>query len=1217
MEDKKYLFQKLTPVNNADISVYEEAVNFVFENEDILNVAISGAYSAGKSSVLESYKEKNKGIKFVHISLAHFQTQDQKDIDINESFLEGKIINQLIHQISAERIPKTNFRVKKEVSKESLQWWTILISIFIGSILFLVFNNRIMSFITGLSDSLIKKMLSIFFNQYTCIPVLLVCGSCSIYFLFALLKTQNNRNIFRKLNFQGNEIEIFEEQNDSFFDKYLNEVLYLFERIEADVIVFEDMDRFNDNNIFERLREINALANINRKKLGENKTLRFFYLLRDDIFVSKDRTKFFEFIIPIIPVVDSSNSYDQFLKHLQEGNMAGKFDNSFLQRLSLYVDDMRILKNVYNEFTIYIYRLNTTDLDWNKMMALIVYKNIFPRDFCDLQLARGYVYEVFERKQALISESLNKLDEKRKKLSQRIEMAKNEILVSIQELEDAYSAKAERLPKNNYYNHSFTLDGEKQNQQYLIEKEEREQAIQDKLNDKILDIEADLTAIEKEIIKTRTKLLKEIITRNNIDEVFMVTHKNAINHVNEFNEIKSSNYFDLLKFLIRNGYIDETYNDYMTYFYEDSLSANDKTFLRQIADKRGANYLYMLKDAKKIIDSPVIRIVDFEEEETLNFDLLLCLIINRNIQKYREYLTTLILQLKEKKCVDFISRYYDSEKYNDQFIVKLNEQWADFFSYISHEKLMPILQIRRYSLDTIRLSIEDIIELVNVENCLSDYISGCNDYLSIEEKDIKKIISAFKRIDVKFTSINYEVSNKELFQKVYQNSLYVISFENLVLMIEKEYGINNKDDICNKNYTIIQTNGESPLAKYVIENMTKYIDIVIENCNGKITDDESVVIQILNNKSMEIDLKQRYIKCLTTIVSDIDSIDDFELWKLLLNENKVLFSNINFVKYYQKFGVDEVLIDYVNKETDRIDFNTTENVFGNEVARKLFNSIVICNNIENEKYEIILNDLGYLFNGYSDDEIEDDKISILITNKILKMDVDALLYIRNKHQKHTMKFININLEEYLNIQESNIFNIEEALQIIEWDVIDNKKINLLSLTSKSISVTRRRYSDDVLAYIISHNRDEDDDNYLYLNYSKFGKNTKAEIVKLAIDQVDNIIRNEMIIEDILLSTLLTCEHINQINKIQLFAISIPSLNEDTCKNHFDELGLSELKGIFTKRNVNRNYEKNNSVRSIFEALKLNTWIYEYREDENNTDKYIVTKNKPKFRSSDF
>ena len=72
------------------------------------------------------------------------------------------------------------------------------------------------------------------------------------------------------MKIQGNEIEIFHEEKDaSFFDKYLNEVLYLFDNSDADVVVFEDMDRFNANLIFEKLKEINTL--INNKKVLNNK----------------------------------------------------------------------------------------------------------------------------------------------------------------------------------------------------------------------------------------------------------------------------------------------------------------------------------------------------------------------------------------------------------------------------------------------------------------------------------------------------------------------------------------------------------------------------------------------------------------------------------------------------------------------------------------------------------------------------------------------------------------------------------------------------------------------------------------------------------------------------------------------------------------------------------------------------------------------------------
>jgi len=72
MGKDKFNFQKLTPINDVDLKIYDDALNFVFDNEEIRNVAISGAYSAGKSSVLETYKKAHPNTRYMHISLAHW-----------------------------------------------------------------------------------------------------------------------------------------------------------------------------------------------------------------------------------------------------------------------------------------------------------------------------------------------------------------------------------------------------------------------------------------------------------------------------------------------------------------------------------------------------------------------------------------------------------------------------------------------------------------------------------------------------------------------------------------------------------------------------------------------------------------------------------------------------------------------------------------------------------------------------------------------------------------------------------------------------------------------------------------------------------------------------------------------------------------------------------------------------------------------------------------
>jgi hypothetical protein len=212
-----------------------------------------------------------------------------------------------------------------------------------------------------------------------------------------------------------------------------------------------------------------------------------------------------------------------------------------------------------------------------------------------------------------------------------------------------------------------------------MEKNLRKSVIEDREKGRLPDYEEELLKIEHEITLVKTRPLKELITRDNVDSVFMISSVNPIGEKEEYKEIKCSDYYELLKFLIRYGYIDETYNDYMTYFYEESLSANDKIFLRRITDKRGADYEYSLKEVQKVIASPILRVVDFGEEETLNFDLLSGILVDLGKPKYQEYLSTLIKQLRDKKEVEFISKFYVSDRFVNTFVAKLNEQWPEFF----------------------------------------------------------------------------------------------------------------------------------------------------------------------------------------------------------------------------------------------------------------------------------------------------------------------------------------------------------------------------------------------------------------------------------------------------------------------------------------------------------------------------------------------------------
>lgn len=1228
MTQKYYNFEKLTPDKDADISVYEEAIEFVFDNSDVTNIAISGAYGAGKSSVIESYEKKHDDKNFLHISLAHFEPTERNESEdsVKETTLEGKILNQLIHQIPVDRIPQTNFRVKKDVGRRNIIIITILLYVLLGSITFISMSNKIQNWVDALCDGRLKSLLAIFTNDFTVFFAAIALAGSAFICIYNAVKVQKNKNLFHKVTVQGNTIEIFENKDESYFDKYLNEVLYLFEQVEADVIVFEDMDRFNSNVIFERLREVNNLVNVHkynkfknkkrhklinkifRRKEKQYKPLRFFYLLRDDVFVTKDRTKFFDYIIPIVPVLDGTNSYDQFIRHLKQGNILEKFDSTFLQRLALYIDDMRVLKNVYNEFLVYMYRLNNTDLNWNKMLAIIVYKNIFPRDFCNLQLGKGYVHELFEQKENLSKETIGKLEEEKQLIQEKITYINKENLTDVQELNDAYEAKYNRLPRDSWYN-QLTQEGRKEKDKLEKEKEKRIEVIDNRNKGMMTELEVKLQDIEQRISATKTKLLSELITRDNTDSIFMIKSINPIGEENQYNEIKGSDYLELLKFLISNGYIDETYNDYMTYFYEDSLSAHDKMFLRRITDKKGSDYEYSLKDVEKVLSSPVLRVVDFYEEETLNFNLLKGLLVNQENPKYQKYLSALIKQMKDNKDTEFISKFYDSTQFDKTFIIKLNEQWTDFFSYIAVNKILPLKQIRGFSLDSLCLLDENKIQDINVEGCLTDYISNQSDYLNIQNPDVAKIISQFCILGVKLKKIEIDTANKDLIVGVYENNLYELTFENIKLMIKSMYGEYDSYNIEHRNYTVIQGKSESPLAKYIAENINRYANEYLKNCNGYIEDSEDVAIKFINDENVLGDIQEKYVNVLKTVISDISVIQNKKLWNEMLDKRIIKKTVPNIIHYYTEYCCDSQLIKFINECDAGMDYSHIENEFGGEIARQFFDSVAVNNEIKTSRYQEILCNMGYGYDVYDAYDISDDKMEVLIKKDVIEMNNVGLEYIRNHYKKYTALYIDENIEAYLRIITSDNFSYEEALHILGMEIGDKEKIDLLGLTTEPISVVGKGYSSSLIKYILDNNFDEHDENELYQHFSEYEEVIQSSIYRVAKSRIANIIDNSTIVlDDNLLSKLLTMSKCSMDDKIQLWAKALPNLTEETCKKHFDELGFPELKGIFTKRNnYTKTYEDNSFIRDILYVLKKNTWIFDYYK-KSDDEGYVVVKN---------
>lgn len=1198
MPEENYNFQKLTPINDAELSIYKSALDFVFDNPDLKNIGVSGAYSAGKSSVVETYKKLKPDIKFMHISLAYFQSASESDrpaTEQNENVLEGKILNQLIHQIEPEKIPQTNFRVKRQLSPKRLWLSTAMVSL-ISLLLVYLFNWRNwIGFVSSLTPAFLKNILLFTTTPLTAFLSGLVCVGIFSYLIYEVFKVQFNKNLFKGISVQGNTIEIFEQSEESYFDKYLNEVLYLFENSGKDVIVFEDMDRYNTNQIFQRLREINTL--INSRKKAVDKPLRFFYLLRDDIFINKERTKFFDFIMPVVPILDGSNSFDQFIDHFKKGNIYHLFNKHFLQEISLYIDDMRILKNIYNEFLVYYTQISTTEQDPNKLLAIIIYKNVFPRDFSELQLNQGFVHALFNKKDEFIKEEILRLKDEVARMSDAIKAAENENLKNIEEINEIYDPKIRSL--QGYYGRQPQMDELIKEKTTRIENlKNRDTTAKNALKQQILERESHISVVQH-------KKLHEIINKQNATKIFKITFINEIDEESDFNDIKGSCYFPLIKYLIRYGYIDETYPDYMTYFYEHSLSRVDKIFLRSVTDEEAKDYNYKLKSPAMVFER--LSAIAFEKEETLNFDLLAYILDNQN-SSTKDKLAKILQQLKINKNFKFIDLYFESGKSIAAFVEALNNSWPVAFSTILNESNFTEERKKQYALESLYHTSDDTLDKVNFDETLSAFVSTHKDFLNVENPNIPRLVSTFELLDVKFRDIDYTISNKELFQAVYKHNFYIISFELICLMLKKIYDCHEDADLIHKNYTVVLSKPSEPLVSYLEGNVNDYVAEILNHCDGEICDSEETVVKLLNHTELGTALKENYINKLTTHIQCLQDISDVTLWPELIGCDLVVYSEDNVLQYFfhSGNGLDALIAGFINEKGAHFnfDYDAIDSEFEKGNASKFFFAVVKSEELHVDTYAKILKSLHRHCRSFDIENISDQKMDVIIAQGIATMIPEVLTFIREHYPQKTICFIKHNIEDYTEkVITTETFDFDELLKLLNTDVADKYKLKLLQYTEEPISAMSELYSANVKEHILQHNFNISDLPMLLKKYLSLAENLQTIITDIAKRSVDKIIENEYPVPASLCKKLLSDATLDNDVRLQLLAVTTKGLSKSECKECLEILNQRSLLSTFDGKRPALPITDANE--KILEAMVKKHWIASYDVDKKDETVYRV------------
>lgn len=806
------VFKSLAPVESDSYSNYQDAFEYALSNDNktvnITNIAVTGPYASGKSSVIEKVKNNFDKDKFITLSLTNFNsgsneenTEKEENKKLEED-LEAQLINQLIHKIDSKKIKDSRFLANKKIDTSKLSYKVgTFIHALIISIIFICL------IIFNLSDETISKTLFSKIDDIKSISIniLLILGSIyCLYFTNKTITLFKKRRILKKVNIYGNEIELFSSEEESIFDKYTDEILYLFEKSGANIFIFEDIDRYEDVTIFKKLREINILLNDKIKRENNKKApIKFIYIISDNMFTAEERTKFFDFIISVVPYIHKGNAYDNLLSFFTD-EMKDERNKKFLIKVSLFIDNSRLIKNIANEYYIYNKFIKLQDREphtkFIKLLSLIIYKNLFPKDFNQLYFNKGYLAELFNK---------------------------------------------EEFAKDN----ELTLDN------------------------------------------LKYKTIKECIEINEDSNKFFKAPKG-------YDYIYNGGYFNLIKFLVKNGYIDETYKDYMSEITENSLTYEERVFLQNIASHNGTQYYLPLEriKEKEYLDNLLTFIdeEDFNRIEILNIDLVYSVIDNDYMYKltdnllleektkYKYWINLLFNKIKENKWYEFWLIYIEYFSYNltdiewqqqdvlnnifDNYneiadIAKKDEKlyikfsyftinvFLEFTEYFKNNNHINLSNINKYKEKIVQYITNDkkFIEILDKYYSVEDYLFEEDDLTKISHGDIYNFINILSECNIKFSDIR-EINNRDLYNIILEKQIFIVNYDNIIYIIKYIYNIIEIEsvELLFKNILEMQDNR---LQLYIFENFQTFIQ-TFPRIRQQVLINDEIYEQIISNDNI-------------------------------------------------------------------------------------------------------------------------------------------------------------------------------------------------------------------------------------------------------------------------------------------------------------------------------------------------------------------------------
>jgi len=254
-------FIALTPSKDADRDGnYAKAICFALGNADVFNIALTGPYGSGKSSIIQSFLQRNPRVRALTISLASFlensndvmQTKEHREKQ--EVLIERSILQQMLYGADAGQLPYSRF--KRIVPPRHPYIYSTLFTVWVvsvGGVLYALQHESILQ--------------AHWFFIAAFIASLLYCLIFSTL-MFASIHGAIVKATVKRISLKNGEFELGDQPESSIFNRHIDEIIYFFQETDYHLVVIEDLDRFGSTEVFVKLREINKLINDNAGTLS-------------------------------------------------------------------------------------------------------------------------------------------------------------------------------------------------------------------------------------------------------------------------------------------------------------------------------------------------------------------------------------------------------------------------------------------------------------------------------------------------------------------------------------------------------------------------------------------------------------------------------------------------------------------------------------------------------------------------------------------------------------------------------------------------------------------------------------------------------------------------------------------------------------------------------------------------------------------------------------